>query len=248
MNLTNDQLETIKTNLRKSRVVSQELQEHLESGTLAEETKATLSSLLESYVVDALSELDYESVLKEEHEKRYEDIRRANQRIQELEKQLANTHELTGFKQMFRKVQDIIRKWWKQEGFVHVEDVTLLGNGTIQITFAFALSMRVSMFSKNKEADRKELQEHIQYLRDTGFEFYSNQANPVFTKDLLKTDKNEELLTQLVQSRFPSFELQSVKGADLDGEEIIMSFTGVIKDFDDFETDITDEKGGKDGN
>ena len=211
MNLTNDQLETITTNLLKSRVVSQELQEHLEMGTLAEETKATLSSLLESYVVDALSELDYESVLKAEHEKRYEDIRRANHRIQELEKQLANTHELTGFKQMFRKVQETIRKWWKQEGFVHVDDITLFGNGTLQVTFAFALSMRISMFSKNKEAERKELQEHIQHLKDLGFEFYSNQANPVFTKDLLKTSKNEELLAKLVQSRFPSFEIQRIK-------------------------------------
>lgn len=233
MNLTNDALESIATNLRKGRFVSQELQEKLENSTLDEKTKATLASLLESYVGDALSELDYESVLKAESEKRYEDIRRANQRIQELEKQLANAHELTGFKQMFRKVQRIIELWWKQDGFNVVKETTILDNGTLQVTFAFALSMRSSMFSKNKEADREDLNRHIQQLRDSGFEFYSNQANPMFTKNLLKTEKNEELLTQLVQSRFPSFELQTVKGADLDEEKIIMSFTGVIKDFDD---------------
>ena len=240
MNLTNDQLETITTNLRKARVISQELQDHLETGTLDEKTKGTFSSLLESYVGDALSELDYESVLKAKSEERFEEIRRANQRIQELEKQLANTNELTGFKQMFRKVQDILRKWWKQEGFVHINDVTLLGNGTLQVTFDFALSMRVSMFSENKEAERKELQEHIQRLRDTGFEFYINQANPMFTKNLLKTEENEELLTRLVQSRFPSFELQNIEEANLDGEKIMMSFTGVIKDFSDFEETMKD--------
>lgn len=238
MEFTNDKKDQIMTSLKKSQFVSQALLNKVEDSTLTNDDLEKLGFLLEGHVGDALNALSYDSVLEAQQDARFEEIRKANQRIQELEGKLAKTHELSGFSGMFNIIQDIIADWWKKEGFNHVRDTKLLSYGALEVTFNFALSMRVSMFSQNKKAEYEDLTRHIQSLRDMGFAFYDESEYDFFEKDLLDTEKNRELLVTLVQKRFPSFEVNSFESQKHAGTPVILSFTGTIHDVDNI-------KGGK---
>lgn len=235
MKLTDDTKELVTTHLRKGRIVSKRLQDKIDNNTVTQEDINVLAFLLEGHLGDVLKGLDYQSVLKEEQEKRYEEIRIAYQRIQTLEEQLANVHELSGFSGMFKKIQDTLRDWWQKEGFNHVEDTKLLSYGVIEVTFSFLLSSRVSMFSKTPKADREDLARHKQALRNQGFLFNDNGEYTAYKDELLDTQQNKDLLLKLVRKRFPSFKIKSFEVAKHDGTPIIMSFTGTIADLEEFE-------------
>lgn len=233
MKLTNQQEVVAKENLRKGRLVSSTLLEKLVNGSLTESEKATYTSLLESYVVDTLNALDYESTLATEKDQRFEDIRRVNAENLELRNKLALKNPLSGFAEQFEMIQSMIQEWWKKEGFVHVREINMLNNGHLQMKLSFSLSMRVGMFSKDIEGEKKDLARHLKSLEDMGFEFYKESEYSLYDKDLLYSSENENLLTKLIQRRFPSFELKDVEKMDFTKKELIESITGVITDLDD---------------
>lgn len=192
-----------------------------------------LSMLLESYTVEALKALDFDSILQKQSEVRYEEIRQANKRIQRLEKELANKHPLSGLPNLFKKTQDIINKWWKDEGFSWVNDVKMLGDGSLEVSFGFHLLSRVPFLSENPKSDHEKLQKHIRSLRDYGFEFFESSPQGIFKSNLIDTAENRKLLNQLVLSRFPSFQMGDIQTKSLDGTAFIMFFSGVIQDMSD---------------
>lgn len=233
MNLTGQQVEVAKENLRKGRFASSTLQGKIEKGTLTDEDKEMFSSLLESYLVDTLNALGYESTLAKEKEQRYEEIRSVHQEKAELEKKLASKNPLSGFAEQFSMIQDIIQDWWRNDGFVYVSEVNMLNNGELELKLGFALSMRVSMFSEDKEADREDLARHMKSLEDMGLVFYKESEYTIFDKDLVYSSENEELLKKLIQRRFPSFEVKNVEKTEFTKRGLIESITGVITDLDD---------------
>ncbi|WP_442638016.1 hypothetical protein [Rossellomorea marisflavi] len=233
MKLTNQQEVVAKDKLIKGRLVSQTLLEKLKNKSLTESEKAMYTSLLEGYVVDALNALDYDSTLATEKDQRFEEIRSINAENQELKLKLASKNPLSGFAEQFEMIQSMIDAWWKKDGFVWVGEVNMLNNGHLQLKLKFSLSMRVGMFSKDIEGEKKDLARHIKSLEDMGFEFYKESGYANFDKDLLYSSENEELLTKLIQKRFPSFELKDVEKMDFSKEGLIESITGVITDLDD---------------
>lgn len=233
MMLSNNQKELVTKNLSKGRFASANLQKKIEEGNLDENAKNTLCSLMESYLVDVLKEMDYPSHLQEEHDNRYAEIRKVNERVNELELQLASKNPLSGFREQFSLIQDTIHEWWRKEGFVYVQEVNVISYGVLSVKFGFQLCMRSSMFSKDPEGDRADNLRHRQSLEDRGFEFASHAKDEMFRSELLATDKNKKLLTELICERFPSFECKGFDNYEVDGMTILNVMHGIINEITD---------------
>lgn len=232
MMLTNNQKEIALKNIQKGLFAGATLKEKMAKGTLDDKSKNQLLSLMEYYLIDVQHELDYDSHLKKEQESRFEGIRKANERIQELEKQLASKNSLDGFLEQFELVQDKIREWWKKEGFVYVEEIELASYG-VKVKFGFQLSMRKSFFSKDPEGDRAEHVRYKESLKAMGFEFIEGDLTPVYQNDLVSSINNKKLLERLITKRFPSFVCQHISCLDNSSVNVILSVEGYIEDFDD---------------
>lgn len=231
--LTNSQKELIFKNLQKGRFTSANLEKKIEEGKLDENMKNTLCSLMESYLVDVLKEMDYDSHLAKQHDSRYTEIRKANQQINDLREQLSSKNPISGFKEQFTLIQDTIREWWRKEGFVYVEEVNVIYYGVLSVKFGFQLSMRSSMFSKDPEGDRADDVRHRQALRDRGFKFADHAKDEIYRKELLATDNNKELLLELIQQRFPSFSVSEFDTYEVNGMTLINMVNGNINEITD---------------
>ena len=233
MMLTNNQKELITKSLSKGRFASASLQKKIEAGNLDEESKNTFCSLMESYLIDVMKEMDYQSHLVDEHDSRYAEIRKVNQRATELERQLASKNPLSGFKEQFSLIQDTIHEWWRKEGFVYVKEVNVIYYGVLSVKFGFQLNMRSSMFSKDPEGDRADNLRHRKSLEDRGFEFAKNAKDEMFRKELLATDKNKALVTELIRQRFPSFKCNEFNTFEVDGMTLLHMVNGNINEITD---------------
>lgn len=221
MKLTKSQKETIIDNLRKGRFASGSLEQKILDDKLEEDSTNTLLSVMEFYLKDVHSEMRYDSLLVKEHEARYAALRQANLRIQELEEQLASKNPIDGFKEQFNLISSTINEWWRADGFAYCPDVRVIHYGTIEVVFGFQLSMRSSMFSKDKEADREDNKRHLAKLKSTGFEFAVTSPYPLYHKDLLDTENNRNLLTTLITNRFPSAEIKGFKSGTVAELELL---------------------------
>ena len=235
--LTNNQQEKVVDALRKGRFASAQLQEKIEKGTLDEEMKGTFATLLECYLVEVHQGLDYESELVKEQDKRYVEIRQALRKVETLEEELASKNPLSGFKEQFNLIKNIVHDWWRKEGFVYVEEVKIVHFGSIEVKFGFMLDSRTGMFAKDKEASRTDDERHFHSLKERGFTFCEDAKERFVQNSLQGTAENERLLLELIQNRFPSFELLEMDKQQMLGHPIIMSARGRINEISDLDND-----------
>jgi hypothetical protein len=172
-----------------------ELFNRLKESKLEKGLCQTLLSLLESYVVSLHKNLNYDSTLKEEHNKRYIEIRRLNSENHELRQQLGNKVSAEDVREKLKNMKDTIYDWWKEEGFGYVSETTFH-----PYQCSIKLSCSLSFHHKDNQID---------YLKSKGYEILELERGCF---ELKQTDKNIELLICEVKKRFPSsrlFKLES---------------------------------------
>ncbi|OHX41684.1 hypothetical protein [Cytobacillus oceanisediminis] len=185
-----------------------QLHEWVKKDSLTEEMSKTLPSLIENYFSEVAKVLNYESHLLAEKEKRYEDIRKANIRIRELEEKLGSGKPVEGLKEQLQHLADKVRDWWDKEGFHHVSEMKYHSSGVMSMDFCFMLD-HYSSFSKTPETDKRNKKEHIQMLRDQGFEFADFEKGRSEKLNLIDNPINRTLLSKMLKTRFPSLEIHS---------------------------------------
>lgn len=204
--LNEDQKVVLLKALKDIHFATSQLHEWVKKDSLSEEMSKSLPSLIESYFSEAASVLNYESHLLEEKEKRHKDIRRANQTIRELEEKLGSTRGVDGLKEQLKHLSDKVSQWWDEEGFNHVSEQRFTPYGGLRMEFCFMLE-HFTTYSKTPVSDKITQEEHIQSLRDMGFEFADFEKSRSEKLDLILNEKNCTLLTHLLQERFPSLEI-----------------------------------------
>lgn len=185
-----------------------QLYEWVSKGVLTEEMSKTLPSLIENYFSEAAKVLNYESHLLAEKEKRYEDIRKANQIIRELKEKLGSSKPVDGLQEQLKHLSEIVREWWDKEGFNHVSEMQFYPYGGLKLDFCFMLD-HYSSFSKTPETDKRNKKDHVQNLREIGFEFADFEKDRSEKLYLIDNPNNRSLLTQFLTERFPSIEIHS---------------------------------------
>lgn len=216
---------------------SGELHNQLKNDALTEEMKNTLFELIESYTSDASKALNYNSHATKKILERYADIRKANQRIKELEKMLTDNTQTSGLKELLYEMHDTLNEWWEQQGFNLVTDDMFGGYG---YKGRFCLDTSHISFESTRPITRaKEHQSHLEYMIEEGYEFIKEDGNGYV---LLDTQKNRELITKLAKGKIPSLKITKWENWCLRKEEDfkLRSFECYISDLNDIKT-LNDE-------
>lgn len=211
-----------------------QLHEWIKNDNLPKDMSKTMAFLIESYFCDIAKELDYKSHLNKEREERFMEIRKANEKIRQLEEKLGSNKPIDGLKEQLKHLYEKVSDWWKVEGFNHVSEEKFTPQGGLHIRFCFMLNFS-SILSTTPVSDKQKQDDHVQHLRDMGFEFADREKDKAFRKKLLDNEKNRELLICMLQKRFPSlkvhgFENQSSRDT---GDFLIRYVDAVINDLAD---------------
>lgn len=178
-----------------------QLHEWVEKDSLSKEMSGILPSLIEGHFTELSKLLNYESVLTKEKEERHLQIRRANERIRELEKQLGEGKPIDGLKEQLRYLADIVSNWWNKYGFHHVSDEEFTEYGQYKARFCFMLD-HISMYSDTPETDKKNKKDRLEQLTAEGWDIVYNENGR--SPELLDNDNNRNRLVKLIEGRFPS--------------------------------------------
>lgn len=185
-----------------------QLHEWVQKDGLTPEMSKTLPSLIESYFSEAAKVLNYESHLLAEKEKRYEEIRNANQTIHELKEKLGSRKPVNGLQEQLKYLSGKVKDWWLQKGFNHVSEEKFLPYGGYSAQFCFMLDSRYfRSTSQTPVSDQKSTEEHVQHLRNMGFEFADLAKDRSEKLHLIDNLNNRTLLLQMLKGRFPSLEV-----------------------------------------
>jgi hypothetical protein len=183
----------------------EQLYNWVQKDRLTEEMKERLLQLIEFHVADLSKILGFDSLSAQKVEEKYAEIRRANQRIRELEKQLGSKNPIEGLREQLKELTDLFRKWWDKEGFGYVREMYFTDYGTLEADLGFSFQ-KTNLFSDTPVSDEIAEQQWLESLKEKGYQLYTRKRSD--DKELLDCPKNRELLTELLESRFPSLEIK----------------------------------------
>jgi hypothetical protein len=168
------------------RMAIETLFERHKAGELTEGFKEVLLSCSENYTLEFLKVWGYENVLEKEKQERYREIRERNIENRELRKQLGEKVSNEDVRERLKLIADHARDWWNEDGLGFITDFEFT-----PYSFNAKISGNLSVGMGEKE---------IEELKAQGFE--------VCDEHLMDTDKNKELLLNLVRSKFPTAEIR----------------------------------------
>jgi hypothetical protein len=206
--LTEDERAVSLKALKDIRFASATLEEWIKSGKAEQGQADTILSLLESYHGELAKPLKYESHLTKEREERYADIRRANKEIHQLKEQIGSSKPIDGLAEQLRYLHDIVSKWWREHGFNYVSDEQF-GSYSYRARFCFQLDSLGIYDEDRPVTGKKQRKDRIKQFEEQGFEFIYDKHGK--HPKLAGTNKNLELVSALITSRFPSAAIHDVK-------------------------------------
>lgn len=211
----------------------------LKNNELTEKMKNTLFSLIESYTSEASKVLKFDSQATAKITERYSDIRKANQEISELKQMLADNTKVDGIKELLYAMQYALGDWWHLKGFNHVSEHEFGGYG-YKGKFYLDTS-HISFESTRPVTEEKEHKDRLQEMIAEGYEFIQESKRNYV---LLDTEKNRELVTKLVKSKFKSIDITSWENWSLRKTEkfILRSFECYIGDLNELKALIDEMK------
>lgn len=180
----------------------------VEEGTLTEEMSGVMVACLEGYFVDIAKNLKYESKLLADEKMRHIRIRKANQKVRELQEKLGLSKPLDGVPELLTRLNDTVSDWWDIEGFHYVNNQSFTPYGKLNLTFNFMLDGRDKAESRDGYRSNSE---HFKHLCDMGFEFDGSEKRKLSGENLLDNQKNRTLLIAMIRGRFPSVRINNIE-------------------------------------
>lgn len=187
--------ETLEDSLKELYHVAASTLQMSKDGSLDDEMKGTMVSLIETHFKNIAKKLNYESVLVKEREERFAMVRQLNQNIRDLEEKLANATDTSGIREKLRNLSDTVYSWWESCGFAHVSEQKFTTSGV----YLGELAVRL-----------EDPAIHKPMLEAKGFVF-ANRFGRDEACMLLDTAHNRKLLINMIMERFPSAKVTSFK-------------------------------------
>lgn len=178
-----------------------QLHEWVQDDSLTEDMAGILPNLIEGHFCDIAKQLDFQSVLTKEKEERHKQIREANRRIHDLERQLGEMKALDGLPHQLKHLANTVSDWWDKYGFHHVSDEYFTEYGFYKARFCFMLDY-ISTCSETPVTDEENKRNRLQKLSEEGYDivYGRNGRSP----KLLDNDNNRTRIVELIKGRFPS--------------------------------------------
>lgn len=206
--LNEDQKAVVLNELRDLHHAAAHMCGDVQKDALTVEMRRILCSLCEAHIAKAAEILGYDSDIAEEREKRFIDIRTANMRIHELERQLGCCDITNIVPQKLKALSRSIRDWWKKEGFGHVSDIRFTEYGYVQVKLCCLLMNHDYSMSDEPVTQAKTRKQWIEDLNSRWhlFQPEAREWSPALD------DHNRDELVRTIKSRFPSASLTDIRG------------------------------------
>lgn len=170
-----------------------------------------------------------------EVEQRHAEIRAANMRVHELERQLGEASPDDLIQPGITRLEQLLNRWWKYEGFGHISEVDF---GRYGCKIKLSCSLFGDYFIVNSptpvsDKERKKLWHAA--LREQGYIL----VNPRNGDDLAVEDceQSRKTLTTLIKSRMPSASIRTFGNHSTRNGEMTMDYVELfVRDITDFAT------------
>lgn len=182
----------------------------------------THMGLFEHKLTELAPIVKYDSVLKEEQEKRYAEIRNANMEIRRLNMLLGNGISPEGISAKLRDYDNAIRNWYGAHGFQYASLKEYTAYGII-----YEFNDELQYEPDNGCSNRKEWTETFTKTYkliakdNTIFDIYRD----TYHAELLDTDKNKKLITDLITKSFPEAQIREFRSRMNDFNSYSLRFT-----------------------
>lgn len=196
-----------------------QLHEWIGGDELTKEMAGILPSLIESHFSEVAKVMDYSSKLTNEKEERHQEIRRANARIHELEKQLGEQRSVDGLSEQLEHLGRIISDWWDEHGFYHVSEASFTRSGIFTAKFSFMLEY-LNSYSRTPETDKRNRKQRLKELEEEGWDIVYEEGGR--SPKLVENDNNRSRLVRLIKSRFPSAKIVRSRNWCTDDENVFV--------------------------
>lgn len=161
---------------------------------------------LEYYLADLCRSVGYDSDIEKKIQERHKDLKKANMRIYELEKQMGEQGDINIVPQVMKVLKDRVYNFWKAEGFGHVSELIFTDYGYCKIKFSGMLFPNRGMGtpSDTPETDKITADEWIQRLKDKGFILMKESKDSRREEHVIDNDHNRALIIKTITDRFPT--------------------------------------------
>jgi hypothetical protein len=150
--------------------------------------------------------IDTESASR--REERYGELRRAHQRLRELEALLGQGHSPEHTQQSVRGLMERLRHWWRSDGLGHINEASLDGYGQVEAKLSCHLfgNFRATA-SATPVSDKSRKAQWLDALRARGFVLGDDQDD---RESVVDCDASRQALCQLITSALPSAQVFSI--------------------------------------
>lgn len=164
-------------------------------------------------------------------EVRYAELRRANTRIHELERLLAQGTSAEQARMAIREMLDRLSAWWRADGLGHVSDAHLSVWGGVEVTLSCSLFGNFRLTgSDTPVSDKSRYQTWMDSLTEQGFVILTESRNRANLPDC---EQNRKALISLIQNTIPSAEIRSFSNQHVSGGLVLRDVKVSIDNLED---------------
>lgn len=223
--LTADQRAVALRELGKTALLVKAVHEHIAAGSLTDGFTAVALGLLEHQVQDLSKVTGVPCVSAAEVEQRYAELRNANNRVHELEKQLGSAGANIDIKHVVAHYSTLVREWWQRDGLGYVSEFNFGQYGSLELVLSGAVMAPGRYMSDTPETDKQTQAQWLDGLRSRGFVFHEDGGREQSLTDCAQTrDALDKLVSAMPSAKVRKIE--SVRGRS--GEFAIRSIEVLI--------------------
>jgi hypothetical protein len=195
----------------------------LQQNELTEDFKNTVFSGGEYMIKNISEKFNYNGKVSEMVDKRSKPVRQKNERIREIELQLATGTSFENFNKNVREIFDNIIKFWELEGFSGSYNYHMDSYGCLCIELSATAGYGDTLFDFKDEKPKR-----VQIDDFSDFRLSQNETNI-----LLDCDYNRKKINKILLKKFPSLKIQEWKNKNYDGECVITNINCVLYNIND---------------
>lgn len=205
--LTADQRAVALRELAKTALLVKTVHEHITAGSLTDGFTAVALGLLEHQVQDLSKVTGVPCVSAAEVEQRYAELRNANNRVHELEKQLGSAGATVDIKHVVAHYSTLVRDWWQRDGMGYVAEFKFGQYGALELVLSGSVMPPGRYMSDTPETDKLTEAQWLEGLRSKGFVFHQEGGRETALTDCPQTrDALDALLSVMPSAKVRKIE------------------------------------------
>lgn len=200
------------------------MHDQIKENRMEEGFKETQLSLLESYTIEILKELNFESKLQKEREARFSEIRSLNIENRELRKQLGDKATAEDVRETLKNIEDNFREFWQNIGFGFSNDYDFGGYG-------LKVKVSTSMIDRMLHGSDEYIQKRKTEFKDYGFTLVNDGDSD--DNALGFSQENIDALNRLLSEHLSDFKIYTIESQAGRNSVYIRDIDIYIRNFDD---------------